>query len=392
MLVALILGQLGMHSAMAGLRMAAPLQALREGYSAMSVGVLMALFAAAAVALALRAGRMADRYGYHRTVRVAVSLTVVGCALAVVSTFLSGAGHFAAMCLAALCCGAGANTGMITIQRTAGQISRDATERVRVFSWLGVAPSFANVVGPVCAGFMIDAAGFRSAYLLLLTLPLIGWSFARRLPPMPTAAQAPDAPHESAWALLNGTPGLRRLLIVNWLLSACWDVHSFAVPILGHQRGFNASTIGLVLGTFTLSVTLVRLVIPVLAHRMREVTVLRVAMLSTALIFAVYPFTLSPWMMAACAAMLGITLGVVQPMIMSTLHHLTPEHRHGEAIALRSMALNASSSVLPLIFGAAGALVGVSAIFWVTGAAVGAGQWAAQRLPALLPTRARPDG
>ena len=49
-LVALIVGQVGMHSAMAGLRMAAPLQALREGYSAWSVGLLLALFAPAAVA------------------------------------------------------------------------------------------------------------------------------------------------------------------------------------------------------------------------------------------------------------------------------------------------------------------------------------------------------
>ena len=44
-------------------------------------------------------------------------------------------------------------------------------------------------------------------------------------------------------------PGLRRLLFVNWLLSSSWDVHSFAVPVLGHGRGYNASTIGLVLGT-----------------------------------------------------------------------------------------------------------------------------------------------
>ena len=41
---------------MAGLRMAAPLQALREGYSAWAVGLLLALFAAAPVVLALHAG------------------------------------------------------------------------------------------------------------------------------------------------------------------------------------------------------------------------------------------------------------------------------------------------------------------------------------------------
>ena len=77
-LVALIVGQLGMHSTMAGLRMAAPLQALREGYTAWSVGLLLALFAAAPVLTALVAGRLADRWGYHRPVYLSVALTVAG--------------------------------------------------------------------------------------------------------------------------------------------------------------------------------------------------------------------------------------------------------------------------------------------------------------------------
>ena len=65
-LLALILGQISLHSCMAGVRMAAPLQALDQGRSEWSVGVLMALFALGPIALALPAGRMADRHGYHR--------------------------------------------------------------------------------------------------------------------------------------------------------------------------------------------------------------------------------------------------------------------------------------------------------------------------------------
>jgi len=63
----------------------------------------------------------------------------------------------------------------------------------------------------------------------------------------------------------------------------------------------------------------------------------------------------------------------VQPMIMSTLHQITPASRHGEAIGLRAMAINASSVAMPLLFGSAGAVVGASAVFWVAGALVGGG-------------------
>ncbi len=379
-LAALIAGQLGMHSAMAGLRLAAPLQTLGEGYSAWSVGLLLALFAAAPVFTALQAGRLADRLGYHRPVHLAVAISVLGCGLALLSTFVTGAWHFALLCGAALAAGGGTSLGMLTIQRTAGVAARDSVERVRVFSWLGVAPSFSNVIGPVATGFMIDAYGFRAAYGLLLLMPLASLVTARWVPRLAPAGAAAAVAGRRAWDLLKA-PGFRRLLVVNWLLSTCWDVHTFAVPVLGHERGFSASTIGLILGTFTLAVTGVRMLIPLLAHRVDEIRVLRGAMLGTGFVFALYPLAPSPLAMGALAVLLGITLGSVQPMVMSMLHHLTPDHRHGEALALRSMAINGSSTVMPLLFGAVGALVGAGVLFWVVGAAVGSGSWVARRLP-----------
>ena len=166
LLPALIGGQIALHAAMAGQRMAAPLQALQQGHSAWSVGVLLALFAALPVVTALASGRMADRHGYHRPVRAAVACTMLGAGLALVACALPGWWQFALLCVGAALSGVGTNIGLIAIQRAAGQLAGDSTERLRVFSWLGMAPSLANVVGPVAAGFMIDAAGFAAAAFL----------------------------------------------------------------------------------------------------------------------------------------------------------------------------------------------------------------------------------
>lgn len=379
-LLALVMGQIGIHAAMAGLRMAAPLQALRDGAGAWAVGLLMALFAAAPVLLALQAGRMADRHGYHKPARVAVALCLAGGLLAVVSTTVPGWPHLLLLALSAMCAGAGANVGMLAIQRTAALAARDGTERVRIYSWLGVAPSLSNVVGPVSAGFMIDLGGFRAAYALMLLLPMLTVWASRQVPPRaPGDGPAAGGGRRSAWSLLEA-PGMKRLLLVNWLLSACWDVHSFAVPILGHEYGFSASTIGLILGTFTLSVTAIRLVIPAIAQHLREVTVMQASMVGTGLVFALYPLARTPWTMGALAVLLGVTLGITQPMIMSALHHLTPDNRHGEALAFRSLAINLSSAVLPLVFGVAGVAVGASVLFWIVGGVVGAGSWVARGL------------
>ncbi len=377
-LLALIGGQIALHSCMAGVRLAAPLAALREGHEAWSVGVLLGLFAAAPVALALAAGRLADRHGYHRPIRIAVALEIAGGLFAVASTWV-GAWGFIALCVAAALTGAGANIGMIAIQRTAGRMAHDPTELKRVFSWLGLAPAISGVVGPVIAGTLIDTAGFGAAFGLLAALPLFCLLVVRHVPIETRDPAVPLLLPRSSWSLLE-SPGFARLLFVNWLISSSWDVHSFLVPVLGHERGFSASAIGLVLGVFATAVTLVRLAIPMLAHRLREARVLVAAMLATGLVLAAYPFALTAWMMGGLAIILGVALGSVQPMVMTTLHQITPADRHGEAIALRSMAINLSSAVMPLGFGLVGSALGAPVLFWIMAGVVTAGSVVARRV------------
>lgn len=380
-LPALIAVQICLHASMAGLRMALPLRALGQGHAEAAVGVLLALFAVAPIALALPAGRLADRRGYHHPLRIAVALTLAGGAAALLSLAFA-ASAFGWLCAAALLSGAGANIGLITMQRSAGRGAVDATQLKRVFSWLGLAPALANMVGPMLAGVLIDLAGYGSAFAALAALPLLALGWAVRVPRETPPERAPRPPGQTSWDLLR-TPGLKRLLLINWMLSASWDVHTFVLPILGHERGFSASAIGTILGAFAASVAAVRVAIPWLAHRLQEAQVMVGAMLLSGLCMAVYPLVQHPVAMGGVAVVLGLSLGSTQPMIMSMLHQLTPAQRHGEAIALRSMTINASSALMPLLFGAVGAAVGASSLFWAMGAVLGGGSRSARRLAAV---------
>jgi hypothetical protein len=69
------------------------------------------------------------------------------------------------------------------------------------------------------------------------------------------------------------------------------------------------------------------------------------------------------------------------------LHQITPEHRQGEAVGMRMMVINASSVVMPMLFGGAGTLVGIGAVFWVVSATVGSGIRVAWRLKDLTAGR-----
>ncbi|WP_422846469.1 MFS transporter [Acidovorax sp. M2(2025)] len=382
-LARLIAGQVCVHASMAGLRLAAPLWALREGYSAAAVGLLVALFALTQVFLALPAGRYADRRGLRRPVGGAVAATCLGAGLAAAWPV------FPVMCLAALLAGGASGAVIIAVQRHAGRAVHDATELKRVFSWLSIGPAVSNFIGPFAAGLVIDHAagapgslqGYRAAFVLLAVLPLLGWWAVRgvpELPPAPAAATAGDGPRR-AWDLLQDAP-FRRLLIVNWMISSCWDVHAFAVPLLGHERGLSAAVIGTIFGAFAVAATLVRVLMPFVAGRLREQAVMAGALVATAVLFGVYPWLGSAWAMGLCSVLLGLVLGTGQPMVMSLLHQITPHHRQGEALGLRLMAINASSVLMPLLFGSAGAVVGVNGLFWAVGALSGLGARLAWRI------------
>ena len=365
-LARLIVGQIFLHACMTGMRMAAPLLALRQGYSEAAVGVLLALFALTQVFLALPAGRFADRHGLRRPFGYAIVAAVIGAGVAAAFPI------FPVLCLAALFTGGATGAASIALQRHVGRAAGNPTQLKQVFSWLAIGPAVSNFLGPFSAGLVIDHGGFRAAFLLLAVLPLVAWSWVRSAEELPPVIRADGEKHGTAWGLMR-EPMFRRLLIVNWLLSSCWDVHTFVVPVLGHERGLSASVIGTILGGFAVAAASIRVVLPFIAARLKEWVIITFAMAATAVLFGIYPFLYSALAMGLCSVLLGTVLGMVQPMIMSTLHQITPEARHGEAVALRVMAINASSVTMPMLFGAAGTLVGISGVFWAFGVIVGGG-------------------
>lgn len=364
-LARLIAGFVFLHAAMAGTRMAAPLLALDHGYSKAAAGVLIALFAVTQIFLSLPAGRFADRHGLKRPIGWSIVAASAGVGLAAMWPV------YPVLCVSALLTGGANGAASIALQRHVGRLAETPTQLKQVFSLLSIAPAVSSFVGPFAAGLAIDHSGFRAAFLLLAALPVVAWLLvrtARELPNEPT----PAAERGAAWDMLRN-PSLRRLLLMNWFMSASWDLHSFMVPVLGHERGLQASIIGTILGAFAIAAAVIRLAMPMIAARLREWALITGAIVATGLLFVLYPFTRSPLAMAVCSAMIGMALGSVQPMILSMLHQITPRHRHGEALAVRLIMGNASSVAMPLLFGAAGGLIGASGVCWAMGCLVAAG-------------------
>jgi MFS family permease len=372
-LVPLISSYIGLHACMTGARLAAPLATLQLGGNEFEVGLLLALFSAAAVVLAFPAGRFADRHGLRPTLRIAAGVALFGTLCVVIRPSLL------TLAVAALCSGSAVTVGLVGVQRYAGRAARDAGQRKIAFSWLAVGPAISSFAGPFSTGFMLDHLGLRGAFAVLSLINLLPLLLVQRVTELPPVEPRDDDAQGGTLELFR-VPGVLRLFLVNWLLSMAWDVHTFVVPVFGHERGMSASLIGSVAGAFAVAAICVRIALPFAAPRLKERDVLIGAMIVAAVIYALYPFAPAAWAMMGLSFLLGLALGCVQPMVMSALHRLTPEHRHGEALGLRLTVLNLSSATMPLLFGALGAAAGVAAVFWISAAALGGGQFAARRL------------
>jgi predicted MFS family arabinose efflux permease len=357
------------HVAFNGSRLTLSLNALAMGASPLTVGIIMSLIAALPMVFGVPAGRMVDRIGVRWPMLVAVFLLAVMAALpgafpGIVSLHVTAAGVGTAFMLFQIC-----------VQHAVGDGSAEADRKAN-FGWLALGFSISNFVGPTFAGFAIDTFGHRVTFLLLSLFALT--SFLTLAVRRNSLAHRPHGTgpleRRSAFELLRN-PELRRIFFVTGMLASAWDLFVFVMPIYGTAIGLNASTIGLILGSFAAATILIRLVLPWLSIHMRDWSMITATMCIACLAYALFPMVRTVPLLASIAFLLGIGLGATQPSVMSLIYAKAPPGRAGEAVGVRTVVLNASHTILPLVFGGVGAALGMMPVFWTMSSALASGAW-----------------
>jgi MFS family permease len=355
------------HIALGGARVSTALYALSLHASELTVGILIALFAIFPMLFAVTMGRLIDRIGIKKPMLCGSLAVAVGCAIPSLFHGLS------TLYLSVILIGTGFMGIHIGSQHAVGAMS-SVEMRSSNFSWLALGFSVSSFFGPVIAGFLIDHARFAVAYgvcsgfaVLALILVLSGNLNRIKLHHQDVARDG-----RSILDLLRN-PEMRVIYSIGILLAAAWDLFTFVTPIHGTRLGFSASTIGLILGSFSAASFVVRLAMPQLVRRYTEWQVLTAAMMTVVFCYALFPFMHHAVSLMAIAFGLGLALGSAQPNVLSLLHHAAPPGRGGEAIGIRATIGNASQVILPLAFGAAGSVLGLFVVFWGVGTIVGTG-------------------
>jgi predicted MFS family arabinose efflux permease len=362
------------HLSFAGCRVIISLTAIHHGATPLTVGVVMSLLTVIAMLFAVRWGRWVDRVGVRGPMLAGAAAIFAAMVLAWAVPRLE------TLFVASPLAGSGFFLFHIAAGQAAAVIGRPE-DRVRNFGLLALAFSTSGFLGPVLAGFAIDGIGHRDAMLALSVAALLTViALAARRIEISHPTPAPAHQEQRHIADFLHIPGFRLVFIVSGALSMTWDLFAFVIPIHGSQIGLSASTIGIILGAFGAAVFIVRLMLPLVAHRLDEWRMLIGAMLLSASTLLAFPLVEGVPLLMALAFVLGIGLGGTQPLIMALLYEKAPAGRGAEVLSVRTWLINFSQTSAPLASGALAAALGMLPVFWAMGATLlVAGAFAARR-------------
>ncbi len=351
--------------------------ALHIGASASEVGLLGGLLFVFPLLLSWPVGAMADRLG-------ARGLLAFASVSGAVSLLLPYFFHtLTVLYVAAALNGLAQAFFHVTLQNNIGSLSKPE-QRARNFTNFSLIGALTNFVGPLIAGFSIDHWGHAVACLIAasfsVTALVLVLVWGGIFPPGKPAAAHAAAPQG---VLLDR--GVWHMLILSALIQLGYDLFQFYVPVYGHSIGLSASAIGAVLGAVAVAAIIVRLYLPRMIKRVPGETLLGWVFWSGVAGFAMVPFAGSALTLGAISFIFGLGMGIGIPLTVILMYASSPEGRSAQTLGLRLTGNNFVRVAGPVVFGAVGTALGLSAVFWIVAAIMAAGGVMSRMPPAKKP-------
>lgn len=361
------------NSAYKGVRVLNTLYALELGATPLHIGLLLATYGVFPLLLAVKAGRIADRYGS----RIPAIAGMVVCTIGALLPWF--APSMPLLFVGAAVTGFGFILGQVALQSLVGSLG-EGEVRTRNFNNYALIVAVADFIGPVFAGFSIDHAGHVPTYLYLALLGATSVVaivvLAKRVPRHRSPAPAPAG--QRMFDLFRDIE-MRRVLIASAVVMTGIDLFQLYMPLYGHQIGLSASAIGMVLGCAAAATFVSRALIPVLVRRYGEEKTLLYSLFLTAAMFTLIPFFANAIVLGAICFTLGLGMGLGQPLTVMLCYRYAPAGRGGESLGLRIAINNSMHVVVPALFGAVGAAFGLAPVFWANACVIAAGNWYARK-------------
>jgi MFS family permease len=240
-------------------------------------------------------------------------------------------------------------------------------ERVANFSWLTVGISAGFAIGPMTAGFGMDAMGGSGLFLLLAAYPLallllMAWR-GRMLPDK--LDQAPRSPVRLIEVVSDRQ--FRPILLMSFASPSLTDMFNFVVPLMAKAAGLSGSAVGTILGSYASASFAARAILPLVVNRVRHWVVVGNLFLVSGIGLVLFALVTEPWSYIPLAIAIGLSHGMGQPLVMAAFVANSPPGRQGEVMGAQQMVQGGISAVSPVLIGAIGTAFGVTPVLLVAG-------------------------
>lgn len=270
--------------------------------------------------------------------------------------------------------GLGHNFMMISMQRVAGSAGSNRDKSV---ASLSLFTSIGEFSGPLIGGFAYEHAGFQTTFLLAAGLILFCFLCNMLLTSKPIVAKESErsaVKKGGSFEMLRHA-SIRKALVVSGLSISSKDLFVAYFPLYGSQIGLTPSQIGIVLSMTAAAFIFVRAIqYPLVAKFTRGAVMLGSLAIAGAM-FLVIPFTPHFTILCVLSFIVGMGLGLGQPLSLVYVLNASPEGRVGELLGLRILANRLFQLSAPSLFGIVGGTLGISPIFWTSGILLLSGSW-----------------
>ena len=341
-------------------------QALALTGSPVFVGLQASVFALAGLLVALPAGRLADRFGSSLVATGGLLVCLLGVATVLALPTIAG------MLLAAFLVGLGHICTLVGQQSLVTRLAVGASND-SAFGTLTAASSVGQLIGPLVVTTIAMLGGSGSAIpntwaglaasgaLLLLALPPFFTLHRAEVRAGPPPASA--AARVSIGSVVR-VPGMWRSLLVSGTVIVSVDLLASFLPVWAVSRDIAPSAVGLLLALRALFTISSRFGMSRLVARFGRKRLLIVS-LSLAIIALVLLPLAGVWLAIPIMCLIGLGLGLPQPLTLAWVAALAPPTARGAALGTR-MTLNRLAQVsIPLAVGVVAGPVGVAAVFWI---------------------------
>ena len=361
------------HVTMSGGRVSASLFALQHGGSGFSAGIAYSLYGLLPALLSLHMGRWIDQIGPRVVMRGSLVVMILGLSLPFFWPILP------VVFVSAALGGFGFGTYMLAANVSVSYMDfKHEGDRIGMIAWLQLGNSVSSVVGPTLVGAVIDNHGFSQAFgtLALIVLGSLIVSYRVHLPDG-TRELHQDKGGNSIVRTVFTNPRLLRIYLLAMTVSLSWDGFNFMVPVLGHERGYSATTIGMILSCFAVGTFGIRAALPWLSRHLSEWRMLCMSFGMTAGVFFMLPLASASFLLAGLGFMFGLAAGVGQPSILNLIYRAMPVGKAGEGAGLRAMMGNFMGLTGPTVYGSIAALFGAVPVFLLIGCIMSVSSWQA---------------